>query len=80
VVAHQQQQQQQAFPMMQPPQQNSGSSAQVHVSFRSNQRLVTEEFLRSIFERFGEVTEIAIKRSNFQQVRKTSFLPFIFVY
>lgn len=58
---------------------SSEGSAQVHVSFRSSQKLVTEDFLRDIFQRFGDVVEVAIKRSNFQPGNK-SFAGFGFVH
>lgn len=38
--------------------------------------LITETTLRSLFGRFGEVADIAIKKIQFNPVSKTSFSPF----
>jgi hypothetical protein len=48
-------------------------SAQIHVSFLSKQVdvLITETTLRSLFSRFGEVVDVAIKKIQFNPVSKS---------
>jgi hypothetical protein len=48
-------------------------TAQVHVSFISKQidYLISEATLRSLFSRFGEVVDVALKKSQFDEVLKT---------
>jgi RNA recognition motif-containing protein len=57
-------------------------SAQIHVSFLSKQVdvLITETTLRSLFSRFGEVVDVAIKKIQFNPVRPFGFLLFIISY
>lgn len=49
-------------------------TAQIHVSFISKQvdALITEETLRSLFSNYGQVVDVAIKKSKFDHVRVSS--------
>eukprot|EP00599_Poterioochromonas_sp_BG-1_P015794 CAMPEP_0173163262 /NCGR_PEP_ID=MMETSP1105-20130129/19820_1 /TAXON_ID=2985 /ORGANISM="Ochromonas sp., Strain BG-1" /LENGTH=92 /DNA_ID=CAMNT_0014083293 /DNA_START=435 /DNA_END=710 /DNA_ORIENTATION=- len=49
--------------MSMPPPPSQPPHAQIHVTFVSNHlKIVTEAFLRHIFETFGEVLDVSIKK------------------
>jgi hypothetical protein len=64
-------------PQKQNYQSRTFSSAQIHVSFLSKQVrfLVSEATLRGLFSSFGEVLDVAIKKSQFEQVCLMLELP-----
>jgi hypothetical protein len=58
---------------MKPPRQEELTTAQIHVSYISKQVevVISEDTLRKIFEHFGVVVDVAIKKSQYDPVSCT---------